>query len=268
MKFETGITALLSIVTTPVTAHNLLKYPPSHHFEEAIQNHKSFSDSSPLDLRITRALGSKGYDYVRISVVSHLPEPPHADFAFTYSSPFVGRWEAGFDLGVSSTTCSSDPISSSSEAGVCDGDCILLCTNSADCKYYNFDGMTCSLYDTCDFAPVENTKSVTYTKSGQNFLHSAVVKVNAGEKTTLKIDGTDVEVNLPKENAPTSGIVWSDPCISGRWVGCQQSDVALERSVEMMNALSKDDSWHYFQILGDNFYDQGERLELVTHLVL
>lgn len=261
MKFGVGVAAILLSVVGHAAAHNLYKYPPSHHFEESVQiASKKTSDASPIDLRITRALGSKGYDYVRISVINHTPEPPNADFTFEYSSPFVGRWVAAFDLGASSTTCSSDPISSTSD--VCDGDCILICSNSTECQYYNFneDTKRCSLYDSCDFTPVNNTNSVTYTKFGQNFLHSAVVKVNPGEKSTLKIDRTDVEVFLPKENTATSGIVWSDPCISGRWVGCQQSDLALDRSVSMMNALSKDESWHYFQILGDNFYDQDGRL--------
>ena len=38
------------------------------------------------------------------------------------------------------------------------------------------------------------------------------------------------------------------------------SDFAYNHSVDMLNALSTDPSWDFFQILGDNFYDQDGRL--------
>ena len=45
-----------------------------------------------LDLRVVRAYGSKGYDTLRISVVTHAATNDTAHGLFTYSQPFRYRW--------------------------------------------------------------------------------------------------------------------------------------------------------------------------------
>jgi len=44
-----------------------------------------------LNLRVTRGMGPKGYNKVRLSVITHGPRN-FSDFHFTYSSPFKYRW--------------------------------------------------------------------------------------------------------------------------------------------------------------------------------
>ena len=47
------------------------------------------SAQSPLDIRVSKAYGSRGYDKVRVSVISE--EPVRSD-VFSYSEPFQHRW--------------------------------------------------------------------------------------------------------------------------------------------------------------------------------
>ena len=90
-----------------------------------------------------------------------------------------------------------------------------------------------------------HTQKTVALSSGEAEL-TAMVKVNPGDKSVFKVDGTDVTVRVPEEDGPSSGIVWADPCVSDRWKPCALVDVAMERSKEMLNALSKDDTWTYF----------------------
>ncbi|CAE8632029.1 unnamed protein product, partial [Polarella glacialis] len=50
---------------------------------------------APLELRIAKALGSKGYNKVRISVISQEPQE-FTDFNFTYNEQFKYRWTENF----------------------------------------------------------------------------------------------------------------------------------------------------------------------------
>ena len=124
----------------------------------------------------------------------------------------------------------------------------MECGNDDGCNYYTFDSDhgTCWTHDHCNYNDEGKDSIVTYEKYGRNYLHSAMVKVNPGDKSVFKVDGTDVTVRVPEEDGPSSGIVWADPCVSDRWKPCALVDVAMERSKEMLNALSKDDTWTYF----------------------
>lgn len=216
---------------------------------------------NPFFLRsVTKALGSTGYDKIRLSVISHDATPPSSsDAEFSYSSEFKYRWKAAYDMGTSSKSCSQAPISSSASSS--DGDCLLLCTETTDCNFYVFDSSstTCSIFGECDYANASDT-TFTYSKFGTNYLHSSIITVTPGEVSSLEIANTTVSVSVPAEDGPTSGIVWSDPCISGRWVGCERSDIAHNHSVDLLITLAADNSWHFFQVLGDNFYDQDRKL--------
>mmetsp|Transcript_23459 Transcript_23459/g.48741 ORF Transcript_23459/g.48741 Transcript_23459/m.48741 type:complete len:516 (-) Transcript_23459:47-1594(-) len=241
---------------------NRLKFPPTNHFEEHLRNADPEAESQILDVRVVKALGSKGYDKVRLSVINHSPTAPASpDVTFTYSDAFQYRWKASFDMGVTSSSCSSSPALLTSADS--DGDCLLACSADDACTHYVYDSagadMKCSTYSDCDYAASSSTSS-TYQKYGTNYLHSAIVTATPGTATPFTIDNTTVSVLLPLEDGPSSGIVWSDPCISGRWVGCSMSSFAFNHSVDMLNVLSTDPTWHYFQILGDNFYDQDGRL--------
>eukprot|EP00406_Dinophysis_acuminata_P023665 CAMPEP_0179345818 /NCGR_PEP_ID=MMETSP0797-20121207/72247_1 /TAXON_ID=47934 /ORGANISM="Dinophysis acuminata, Strain DAEP01" /LENGTH=120 /DNA_ID=CAMNT_0021060333 /DNA_START=6 /DNA_END=364 /DNA_ORIENTATION=+ len=68
------------------------------------------------EVRVVKALGSKGYGKLRVSVIG----PPGlrnatvhagqaAPCAFTYAEPFRYRWQAAADLGRPQTSCAADP---------------------------------------------------------------------------------------------------------------------------------------------------------------
>eukprot|EP00971_Amphidinium_carterae_P128425 2544059-Amphidinium_carterae.1 len=62
----------------------------------------------------------------------------------------------------------------------------------------------------------DNSAVATYEKVQTNYLHSTVVQAVPGINT-YTINGQSFSVNLPAENSPTGGIIWSDPCISSRF---------------------------------------------------
>lgn len=69
---------------------------------------------SPIDLRITKAHASRGYDFVRISVITYSASPPTfvsnpvgngTSLDWDYSGKFKYRWTAQFDTGVHNVRC-------------------------------------------------------------------------------------------------------------------------------------------------------------------
>ena len=69
---------------------------------------------SPIDLRITKAHASRGYDVVRISVITYSASPPTfvsnpfgngTLLDWDYSGKFKYRWTAQFDTGVHNVRC-------------------------------------------------------------------------------------------------------------------------------------------------------------------
>jgi hypothetical protein len=212
-----------------------------------------------LDLRVARELGPNGYDKMRISVIglnSSAP-PPSGTVNFTYNEPFRYRWQGAYDLGRPATECGKAGVFSSTTVGN-DADCLKLCSADAlGCQFYTyFGGSThlCQLASSCAFTPNASAEA-TYTKAGTHVLHSALVDVVPGQTNKMTVAGVDFSVRLPEQGAGTRGIVWSDPCWSGRWVGCQWGGAwdTFNRSVEMINTLAEDPTMDFWQILGDNF---------------
>ena len=135
-----------------------------------------------IDIRVSKAMGSQGYDKVRISVISnHTVDSEY----FTYKSQFKYRWT-------------------------------------------------------------------------DKFLSTGIVSVTPGEKTSFKIAGQQVDVLVPKQGAGTRGVILADPCFTSQWIVCvysKQFDM-FNHSLELINAINAFDDVSYWQILGDNFYDQ------------
>ena len=99
----------------------------------------------------------------------------------------------------------------------------------------------------------------TTAKYGNSYIHTRLTKVVPGMKNIFAIDGHEFNVKIPKQGEKAKCIVWGDPCISSKFVGCSfgQYFDAYEKSVKMLNALSKidgDDGYDCFIMLGDNFY--------------
>jgi hypothetical protein len=140
------------------------------------------AQSKFVDFKISKAIGSKGYDKIRISVVSNetIDSP-----LFSYSAPFKYRW-----------------------------------TN--------------------------------------NVLSTGIFSIVPGEKTKISIAGNDISVYIPKQNEGSRGLIIADPCFQNEWIVCEygKSLQFFNRTIKLLNAMNAFDDIHYFQILGDNFYDQ------------
>jgi Calcineurin-like phosphoesterase len=55
------------------------------------------------------------------------------------------------------------------------------------------------------------------------------------------------------------GVILADPCFQSEWIVCvyQTKFSTFERTTTLLNAINAHDDVSYFQILGDNFYDQA-----------
>eukprot|EP00286_Rhodomonas_abbreviata_P023963 CAMPEP_0181299982 /NCGR_PEP_ID=MMETSP1101-20121128/6641_1 /TAXON_ID=46948 /ORGANISM="Rhodomonas abbreviata, Strain Caron Lab Isolate" /LENGTH=530 /DNA_ID=CAMNT_0023405177 /DNA_START=41 /DNA_END=1633 /DNA_ORIENTATION=+ len=138
--------------------------------------------ASSLDIRVSKAYGSRGYDKIRISVISGAPiESEH----FSYSEQFQHRWE-------------------------------------------------------------------------QYYLNSGIVSVTPGETTSFTIAGETIDVSMPMQGAGVRGVMIADPCFTSEFITCvygKKFDM-FDHSIELLNAINAHDDVHYWNILGDNFYDQ------------
>jgi hypothetical protein len=89
------------------------------------------------------------------------------------------------------------------------------------------------------------------------YLHSSLKTVHTdGSPTVFNINGTEVTVQYPKENAGVRGVIIADPCFHGAEDGCSYGEKynTFERMTALMNAVAVDID--YWMILGDNFYDR------------
>lgn len=154
--------------------------------EAGDRDYASYSTSTP-NVRVARAMGPRGYDKVRVSLVTNTSLSP-SDFPFgnAYMNQFKHKWT-------------------------------------------------------------------------QFYLATTIVDVVPGEVTTVKVQGTDVKISIPKENQGVRGVIIADPCFQSQWVSCryQESWNTFDRLTSLLNAASvHSDDINYFQLLGDNFYDQ------------
>jgi len=136
-----------------------------------------------MDVRVTKAMGNKGYDKIRLSVISNTSIESEY---FTYSSQFRYRWTS-------------------------------------------------------------------------NYLSTGIVSVVPGQKTTLSVGGLAVEVLLPLEDAGIRGVIVADPCFQSEWIVCvyQKTFSTFSRTTELLNAINAFEDVSFWNILGDNFYDQS-----------
>ena len=97
----------------------------------------------------------------------------------------------------------------------------------------------------------------TVKKYGDSFMHTMLTTITPGVQNAFKIDDNEFDVKIPEEGKPAKCIIWGDPCISSKFVGCTFGKYfdAYEKSVNMLNSLAEaDDGYDCFIMLGDNFY--------------
>jgi len=122
-------------------------------------------------------------------------------------------------------------------------------------------------YDKIRLSVISNTtvESEYFTYSAQfkyrwtsNYLSTGIVSVTPGKKTVLSVGGVDVEVLLPLQTDGIRGVIIADPCFQSEWIVCvyQKTFNTFSRSTELLNAINSFDDVSFWNILGDNFYDQ------------
>lgn len=275
-----------------------------------IKNHNCTAQippESPIDLRITKAHASRGYDAVRISVITHSAAPPTfvsdplgngTVLDWEYSGKFKYRWTSQFDTGLHNSRClntTGEMLDAQnytwgghSESPAPDTACLIACQDNPDCNHFSvfYNGTTeevqCELFEKCStcspkelitsfpskFIPHEQTVSLkdgwtTTSKYGDSYIHTRITQVAPGVNNPFAVDGHEFNVKIPKKDEKAKCIVWGDPCISSKFVGCSFGEYfdAYEKSATMLNQLSEvEDSFDCFIMLGDNFYDSDGRV--------
>lgn len=93
----------------------------------------------------------------------------------------------------------------------------------------------------------------------QNYLSSGIVSVTPGTTTTVEIaNGKTIDINVPFEGEGIRGLIIADPCFQSQWITCDFQDTfdMFNHTVELLNAVNAHDDVSFWQVLGDNFYDQ------------
>ena len=134
-------------------------YPALGHFEDELRLLAAAppADAAPLDLRVAKAVGSKGYGKVRVSVISQGAAAAAIDLrslsAQAYNETFRYRWVGSFGLGTKATSCGANAVYNTSVGlgNSYDADCMLACTHDTRCHHYTwYDGTkTCELAGQC-----------------------------------------------------------------------------------------------------------------------
>lgn len=182
-SFENADKLNAASVNDPRQACRELSFCPSMESNAPWKNKVSSSEGSNLDIRVSRAMGTRGYDKVRVSLISNSSV---SSSIFDYSAQFKYKWT-------------------------------------------------------------------------QNYLNTGIVTITPGEKTTISVTPTtDIEVFIPKEGAGVRGVILADPCFQSEWIVCvfQDKFQMYDRTIALLNAINAHDDNSFWQILGDNFYDQ------------
>ena len=210
-------------------------FDPPRPFEEPLRaQHRAAAGPAAPDWRVAKGLGSKGYAAVRLSLVAG-PDAPRTfrldgrEYRFTYAEPFRYRWQGGYDLGISNSTCGTD-MAYSATTNVSEAECLKRCNlDGVGCKYYTWDsGSNCLLHRAsadCGSTRRHAKNSWLTTKQRDNVLYSVLIPqfpASAKRPAVLHYEDStgaisETAIRLPLENARVQGIVWSDPCVSGRW---------------------------------------------------
>lgn len=150
---------------------------------DSLPAHPSVRSDPNIDIRVSKAMGSRGYNKLRISVISN---QTLTNSVFNYNQRFQYRW--------------TDKV-----------------------------------------------------------LNTGLVSVTPGQTTSFTFGSETIKVYLPKENDGVRGIIVADPCFQSEWIVCvyQTKFQMFDHLTGLLNAASKHSDLHYWQILGDNFYDQA-----------
>lgn len=93
-----------------------------------------------------------------------------------------------------------------------------------------------------------------------NYIHTALVDVDAGGSTEYNIDGNKFSIKLPEDGKASRGIVFADPCFTqdGSWCVYGGRFYTFNRMTDLLNAASDNDDIDWWYIGGDNFYDNTD----------
>lgn len=209
--------------------------------------------SAHVSVHVSKALGPRGYNKLRVSLVHDVGEcgPPSAsctstiDWAMSDGIHQHPGWYPGL-----SPQSSRDDFQN-----------LLAKNNHGDCK------PTCGENDVPEGfsnGTSNDTNAVQWTYDAQfayrwtdYHLKTALVDIVPGVVNTLSVDGIQINVKIPEEDAGSIGMLIGDPCIVYDPSWCKYEQVFQVKSTlqSALNAMAAHDELDYWMMFGDLFYD-------------
>jgi hypothetical protein len=211
-----------------------------------------------VSIRVAKALGSRGYDKVRVSLVtwdsSEDSEPcgkvssectENANWAMQTGIHTNPDWYPNLTVG--STFEDFRALLASRDEWNCQ---VIPCptaneTNATNATSDNYTNVSWSY-------------NAAFEYRWTNYkLSSAVVSITPGKATTLFLDGHEVQVKIPAEGDGSIGMLIGDPCTrQSSW--CAYADVFQIKDTlqTVLNSMAEHDELDYWMLNGDLFYDQ------------
>eukprot|EP00928_Gymnodinium_smaydae_P100755 TRINITY_DN995_c1_g1_i1.p1 TRINITY_DN995_c1_g1~~TRINITY_DN995_c1_g1_i1.p1 ORF type:complete len:667 (-),score=89.54 TRINITY_DN995_c1_g1_i1:470-2398(-) len=211
--------------------------------------------SAHVSVHVAKALGPRGYNKVRVSLVRDSGEcgPPSAgcktavDWAMATGIYEHPSWYPGL-----SPKSSFDDFQS-----------LLAKYNHGGCR------PPCGKNDVpAGFStdPDNDTNAINWTYDApfayrwtDYHLKSALVDIVPGVVNTLSVDGIKIDVKIPEEDAGSIGMLIGDPCIVYDKSWCKFEHVFNVKSTMQtaLNAMAAHDELDYWMMFGDLFYDNA-----------
>ena len=104
---------------------------------------------------------------------------------------------------------------------------------------------------------------LTYSRRFQyswddKYLSTGYIDIPLGKKSVINLAGNKIPIYLPPPKSGVRGFILSDPCFHSDWLSCLYAkQFRLPQSmIELVNAIAVHGDIHFWDVLGDIFYDK------------
>jgi hypothetical protein len=199
-------------------------------------NSKASANTMP-SIRVTKALGSRGYDKVRVSLINQLSECDEGVYwAMNTGIHSHPEWYPGLNA----TSAFNDFRTYMAKKS------LHHCLVEGQEPSFPQDGVAWSYS-----APFRH-------RWAQYYLRSAIVPIIPGEDNKLSLDGHEVQIKVPLEGTGSVGLLIGDPCIVYDKTYCKHTRTfQVKHTLQaVLNSMAKHGELDYWLMFGDLFYDK------------
>jgi len=251
------------------------------------EGHSTWSPNLPVnvsttgfDVRVSKGLYTRGYGFVRLSVIGDQFPGFSAPSARTYRSVSWGSCASisfspisdrkiceaaavalGLDAGLMEKQAKIDP-SAPSTLGChiskqASGNQLLLGSGTLDAKQDGLQQLLCQ---------PQFYQDRFYRKWTSKYLETEIVHVGP-VGTDVSMHQKKLHLSLPQPGTGVAGIIFSVPCsfssataIGPTCTNARQAEIVERLAVMLNQLLGTGNAFHFWAILGNNFYDQNGKV--------